>query len=532
MVGLTALTACTYEEEDLFDQSAAQRLNASAKEYRDLLTSSQYGWVMEFWPNNGTMGGYMYVVTFKNDGFVDIIFEEDMTYDGKTYQSGDIFSSNYSVKSEKGTVLSFDTYNPFLHYFTEPKGSSNVSGYNSDYEFSFMRTSENQDTIYFRGKKYGQEMKMIRFSTDPAPYMAKRAHIKDMARLINRKYMTLNGQTYDISLHMKDFVLTEQNGSEVSCTWMPDDKGIKLSEEVVLTDGTKLSYFYFDEQTGEFKSPDNKAIILCPSLEDQFNDCWFHWMFQIVERKEGKSLGDPSLTSVDELYRVIENDALMGKSLWDLYYNNTITSDGLWGNMELFEGSGIKINSMTSLIYLSFGPWLWGEGWFGWENPSEHASINNKYYGKVYLTYLVTNDFPIYGAYSNAKYEVKFHCLDEISHLFSIEGIGDIDTGDDVSRYGFWWIWMGAIVNRTYKVEFNDEHCPTVATFTATDDPDFWFTLKLNKLMESRSESTSAAKAYNRSNNRSVRKNNSWGSASKISNGILPYRMNDSKQIR
>ena len=523
--GMALLSSCTYEEEDLFDQSAAQRLNASVKDYRELLTSSQYGWVMEYWPNNGTMGGYVFTAKFSENGDVEMCGEEDITYDGKTYTPGDAFTSNYSVKSEQGTILTFDTYNPLFHRFSEPQGSSNVSGYNSDYEFVFLRASENQDTIVLRGKKYGQEMTMTRFHTDPSVYMAMRNKVTIAARYINRKCMTVNGITYNISMHMKKFIV-DDNGKAIKTTYLVNDQGITLAEDVTLSDGTQLSSFKFNSETGEFVSPDYKAVILCPSLEEQFNDTWFHWFFQIVEKKEGKSF--MSAGSVNDLYHVLENDALMGKSLWDLYYNNIITTDGMWGNMELVEGSGIKAYMITSLISLSFGPKLSGEGWFfGWEDPYLHTIKN-----RVFLNYIVTNDFPIDGAFTAVNYEVKFHCLDEEKHLFSIEGLGDIDKGDDVSGYGLWWMWMGAIVNRTYTVAFDDEHCATEATFTATDDPDFWFTLKLHKLMESRSGETSAAKAFGKSNNKKVRNNTSFGSTEKVPDGMLPQPMYSPKQIQ
>ena len=40
--------SCSHEEDDLFGESAAQRLNKSVDKYQKLLTSSENGWVMEF----------------------------------------------------------------------------------------------------------------------------------------------------------------------------------------------------------------------------------------------------------------------------------------------------------------------------------------------------------------------------------------------------------------------------------------------------------------------------------------------------
>ena len=49
-----------------------------------------------------------------------------------------IMTSQYDIISDMGPVLTFNTYNAILHYFTEPKGSSDVDGMAGDYEFVFM----------------------------------------------------------------------------------------------------------------------------------------------------------------------------------------------------------------------------------------------------------------------------------------------------------------------------------------------------------------------------------------------------------
>ena len=68
--------SCVSEEEDLFDKSAAERMNEALTKYKAILQDDPQGWVMEFYPSDRSMGGYTYTAKFDN-GKVDfgIIFK-------------------------------------------------------------------------------------------------------------------------------------------------------------------------------------------------------------------------------------------------------------------------------------------------------------------------------------------------------------------------------------------------------------------------------------------------------------------------
>ena len=75
---------------------------------------------------------------------------------GKAYVSSDIApgsmvtSSSYDVISDRGPVITFNTYNMIMHYLASPS-MSNVEGEQGDYEFVITKTT--QDSIYVKGKK-------------------------------------------------------------------------------------------------------------------------------------------------------------------------------------------------------------------------------------------------------------------------------------------------------------------------------------------------------------------------------------------
>ena len=68
-------------------------------------------------------------------------------------------TSSYDVISDQGPVLTVNTYNEVFHYLAEPSMDDD-DGEQQDYEFVIMRTTN--DSIYLRGKKWGNHMVMTR----------------------------------------------------------------------------------------------------------------------------------------------------------------------------------------------------------------------------------------------------------------------------------------------------------------------------------------------------------------------------------
>ena len=64
-----ALTACSNDDNDIFDQSAAERLEQYKKEYAEVLTADGGLWSMEYFAN-GDEKGYVFVVKFDKNGSV------------------------------------------------------------------------------------------------------------------------------------------------------------------------------------------------------------------------------------------------------------------------------------------------------------------------------------------------------------------------------------------------------------------------------------------------------------------------------
>ena len=489
--GMALLSSCTYEEEDLFDQSAAQRLNASVKDYRELLTSSQYGWVMEYWPNNGTMGGYVFTAKFSENGDVEMCGEEDITYDGKTYTPGDAFTSNYSVKSEQGTILTFDTYNPLFHRFSEPQGSSNVSGYNSDYEFVFLRASENQDTIVLRGKKYGQEMTMTRLEESAGKYMEEVRITRDICEILNLNTMSIGGITYPISINNRIFTIYDVNNDNQKITSKVWYKrfAINLFDEIVLN-GDTLKTLSLSNDYKKIISP-NGAFIEIPSLEDQLIHAKYPWLFQIAMKIDDTRAHyvvlEDRVEMSDRLYKCFrqvysgydpDNDVNM-----QVFLDISITSDkGFFAtSLKNYEENShdaigyeiVEVGSTpnTTMILPIF---------------SRHPVIRIEFlsyflfittFGYNYrfsLDFLTDDTIALMGLGFTDVPKQNFARLDFDENEYILSRIGQDGCGD-VRPF------LNTIFdNSPYHIECDNQQCAKKIKFTSMKDSDIWFNLALN----------------------------------------------------
>ena len=152
--------SCTNEEDDLFDQSAAQRLNEASTKYTQLIASGNGKWAMEYYPtassNKYTGRGYLMACEFKSDLSVNIGMNN--LFSGNAYREA---SSNWQVIADDGPVLSFNTYNANLHQFSTPEDLPYTSdneqgtGVGGDYEFVITDSPEDHSFIMLKGKKRG-----------------------------------------------------------------------------------------------------------------------------------------------------------------------------------------------------------------------------------------------------------------------------------------------------------------------------------------------------------------------------------------
>lgn len=167
------LASCNHEEADIFEHSAAQRTEEARKMYNDILVDKGGKWQMEYYTTEEEPG-YIYLFTFRKDGsvtisghnkYINMITSPDAR--GSKYGSE---TSMWTILSDNGPVLSFNTYNSIFHLFASPEDIPDTErdeqgyGHDGDYEFDLMKYSG--DTLYLEGKKNGADIIMTRVAAD------------------------------------------------------------------------------------------------------------------------------------------------------------------------------------------------------------------------------------------------------------------------------------------------------------------------------------------------------------------------------
>ncbi len=164
-----SLQSCLHDDDEIFDKPAAERINEAVANIKEVLTSSQEGWVMHYYVGREYAYGGLNLAMKFTDGKVQMYNETAKNSDG-SYKS---VVSTYKITRDQGPVLAFDTYNDLLHVYGDPAGSgpTEVDGWEADYEFVVMNISEDQNTITLQGKKFNNTIVLERLNRPIAEYL-------------------------------------------------------------------------------------------------------------------------------------------------------------------------------------------------------------------------------------------------------------------------------------------------------------------------------------------------------------------------
>ncbi|MBR3102118.1 MAG: DUF4302 domain-containing protein [Muribaculaceae bacterium] len=228
MAVLMFSTSCLKtEEDDIFDKSAASRLDDVRDSYTNILTEKGGKWQMEYFTTDEEPG-YVYLMTFQKDGSVTISGKnvwisrvDDVSAITPSFGSE---TSLWEVITDNGPVLSFNSYNRFFHLFADPEdipstdeGDTDEQGYghSGDYEFDLMKYSG--DTLYLEGKKYGNNIIMTRLE----PSIEDQTYMDDVVALADSFFNAKIPQTFITLPNDRRFVVT--NGASLILSMYPED---------------------------------------------------------------------------------------------------------------------------------------------------------------------------------------------------------------------------------------------------------------------------------------------------------------------
>ena len=143
---LFSFASCKIEEDNIFSESAAVRLNNAKADYKKILCSASNGWVMEYFPTDATEG-YTFLMKFNESGAVSIAAKNKNT--DNSYKTE---NSLYEIIADNAPVLTFNTYNSIFSFYANPENPTGY-GYGGDYEFIVLHADSNE--VKLKGKKRG-----------------------------------------------------------------------------------------------------------------------------------------------------------------------------------------------------------------------------------------------------------------------------------------------------------------------------------------------------------------------------------------
>lgn len=246
---LGTLVSCSLSnEENIFDESSANRLTAELKLSKELLISPKNGWLMEYYPAGTSthVGGYNIFAAFSKDG--------NVTISSEIADNEDKVESLYSLKQSAGPVLSFDSHNEIMHFFSDP-----LNDMEGDFEFTIMSAS--QDKIVLSGKKTNSIVVMTPVKEDvkwndylaEINVMEERAFLATYNLVINGTFVTSVEQDYNTF----NFSYAGEDGTIISklIPFIYTPTGIKLMEPFTLN-GVTMENFIYNDLDLSFKSSD------------------------------------------------------------------------------------------------------------------------------------------------------------------------------------------------------------------------------------------------------------------------------------
>lgn len=252
--------SCVDEDKDIFDLPASERMNKAIRDSRAALVAAENGWLVDYYPEaNQKLGGFAMICKFHENGTVDVVCDVATNVAERV-----AITSEYDVLAEQGPVLSFNTYNEVMHYFSEPKSSSDIDGHLGDYEFVIQEITA--DKIVMKGKKHGNRavFRKLASDVDHTTYLKEVEDTYYASSSYGTFRFIVNGtQAGEASVDERTFNLGFSVDGQDYTAKLPyafTDKGIRLYEPLEF-DGVVFENFVWDETNGKFVCTDENVNV-------------------------------------------------------------------------------------------------------------------------------------------------------------------------------------------------------------------------------------------------------------------------------
>ena len=372
---ILGISSCVREVDDLFDQSAAERLNTAMNEHREVLISAPNGWHMEYYAGveDEKVGGINYIFLFEEGGEVIGACE---------YFPGEEITSHYDVVGDQGPVLTFNTYNEILHYFTEPWGASNIDGDMGDYEFVIMEATPQQITL--KGKRHGNRIIMTPFAkprSEWQSYLGEISTLREETEICSILTFFKDGKQIGAGVYDGGYRM-ELDDVKIVNFAIQTTKGLKFYEPFVFGDKEAVN-FEWDATSSTYSCTDGidfKIVCDVPETYAKYNEYIGTYTF-----KYNRTLSQTVTVTEkvkDKTLRVSGN----------FPFDFELTYVRITGRVALmFQEVGTNGNNIVCIT-----PWDPIEGYLTWDTSVGYEAILDKTEGKFDLKFV---DNGVWGSY-------------------------------------------------------------------------------------------------------------------------------------
>lgn len=280
-----AATSCTFEEDDLFPESASLRQEHTNESIQKTLVSAsaegQHGWVFQYFVagnDDEKFPGFNMFCKFYENGRVNIGGNHQYIKGALKEGTYTEYDSYYAMLKEEANTLAFTTWNDVLTPFTDP--GTDGEGMHGDVNLIVMEWNNNAITL--RGTRHSARSRLVRLDRPVEQYIADcNARKASFSNTVTNPFVVKKGYTkrpsyiVDINtgrLTLRDRPVDPLNKKERALVFTPE--GFRTETACISMDSTfQFQEFVYSEAKDCFVEKSDNSItmdVAFPNASDFF----------------------------------------------------------------------------------------------------------------------------------------------------------------------------------------------------------------------------------------------------------------------
>lgn len=323
VLAVVAFSACTFQQEDLFDESASLRIEHFNDQLKQRLvdqsTNGNKGWVIQYFVAGSSeeiFEGVNLFGSFEASGKVTLASNHRFMRNGNANKYTECVST-YELLREEGPVLAFNTWNDVLTVLVDPvnpsSGANDGEGMNGDQNLAFKAYDGNN--ILFRGERHSAEVRFVPCTTDWAAYTVMTALTKQRisSSTLNSYYVTNGVDTLYFTglntgiISYQERLVEPLEVKTLTCVFSPT--GFRINHVDSLADNAFQEFTLSDDKS-HLISEDGKTKVI-PAWDWYITDCSSTWKLdESTFTDEQKTLYQQMAAEVKKAGATLELDSI------------------------------------------------------------------------------------------------------------------------------------------------------------------------------------------------------------------------------